>query len=109
MSRANTPRGAVSRAATPATKHSTRMTWRGWNDYRKGLPFPREYDGWEIDDQRNYSRGRALAAACIGAHGKAPTWAKNRTIASVATPLPREVYAAMAAEQSFHMAAPKAT
>lgn len=34
----------------------------GWSDYARGLPAPREYDGWHEVDQRNYENGRMRAA-----------------------------------------------
>jgi hypothetical protein len=45
-----------------------RRGWRaaasdlGWADYRAGLPYHPQYDGWDSVAQRNYENGRLRAA-----------------------------------------------
>lgn len=35
---------------------------RGWRDGLHGRPYPKAYDGWSEQDQRNYENGRLRAA-----------------------------------------------
>jgi hypothetical protein len=48
------------------------MSARGWTDYRAGLAFPREYEGWSEIDQRHYERGRLRAAGAPMRYRKVP-------------------------------------
>ena len=47
---------------------------RGHQDYCAGRGYPREYETWEPWEQRNYERGRAVAAALTGMGHTVPAW-----------------------------------
>ena len=54
--------------------------WMGFDDVRQGLGFRREYETMSLIDQRNYERGRQIAANCMGEFGSVPRWKRNQTL-----------------------------
>jgi hypothetical protein len=68
------------KAATPATGVPQHQQWQGWEDYRLGRDYPREYETWSPPHQRNYERGRACAATLVGAGVTLFPWPRNRRL-----------------------------
>lgn len=70
--------------------HVTEYSARGWRDALRGRGYPKAYDGWDEQAQRNYENGRLRAA------GARTLWKYKKDIPAVQTP---EVMAAVAANQ----------
>lgn len=68
------------RSGTPARDTKAFWTWRGYEDRRNGLGFAQEYDTLSPANQRNYERGRQVAAY-IGE--RAVKWRKTELMTSL--------------------------
>jgi hypothetical protein len=71
------------RGSTPALSTFTFWAWRGYSDRLAGLGFAAEYETLETSNQRNYERGRQVAATIIGVRGSAPAWRKTEKMSTV--------------------------
>lgn len=72
------------RASTPARDITTFWAWRGYCDRANGLDFTADYDTLGPGNQRNYERGRQVAATFLGVRGAAPKWRKSETLLRLA-------------------------
>lgn len=68
------------KASTPARDDKAFWAWRGYEDRRTGLGFAQEYDTLPEWHQRNYERGRQVAAY-VGE--RAVKWRKTELLASL--------------------------
>lgn len=68
------------RSSTPARTPAAFWAWRGYEDRRAGLGFAQEYDTLPEHHQRNYERGRQVAAY-IGEN--ATKWRKTELLSTV--------------------------
>lgn len=63
-----------SKAYPPMYHEVSRQRWYGWDDYRLGLGYRKEYETWTVAQQQNYESGRRYAAICKGEWGTVPEW-----------------------------------
>jgi hypothetical protein len=70
----NVTQGQVAQFGVPLADEDARFGWYGYDDYRRGLGFRKDYVNWEDHAQENYERGRQYAAAIQGEWGVVPEW-----------------------------------
>ena len=71
------------RSSTPARDITTFWAWRGYGDRLDGLDFCAEYDTLSPANQRNYERGRQIAAVIVANYGAGPKWKKSEMLATM--------------------------
>lgn len=87
-------------ARTPSRDKIAAQLHHGWTDYRAGVGFPKDYDCWGENHQRNYEQGRRLAAV-VSAGGPVPAWARNRLCPPMTQGLASHLHSAWSAEIKF--------
>lgn len=70
----------VKTLGAPARDAGATMIWEGYEDKRRGLGFPQEYDGWPELRQRRYERGRMYATIKLAANGEIKPWHRGRLL-----------------------------
>ena len=71
------------RGTTPARHDTAFWAWKGYTDCIGGLGFDPDYNTLPPNNQRNYERGRQVAAWFIGVQGAAPKWRKTERMRTV--------------------------
>ncbi len=70
----------IVRLGTPKADPRALPRWMGYTDFRLGRGYSKVYEKMTLTKQRNYERGRCLAATLLGSHGMVPAWPSDRRL-----------------------------
>lgn len=89
----------------PSKSVTAQAVWNGWEDYRNGRGYSKEYETYDETLQRCYELGRMYAAACRLACGTVPYWKRNSKLRApndAAMRLMREQYEFQLSGRKYH-------
>lgn len=90
--------------ALPVNNPLLAWRWYGWNDFKMGLGYRKEYETADRHFQLNYEMGRCYAATIKQAWGVVPDWTARQTFMEVIDEAldDKETMDAFSAEHDFY-------
>lgn len=74
---------SLSKKTAPRYNPRVMHVWYGYDDYANGRGFRRDYEKMKYFDQRNYERGRQIAAAVKGVLQFVPKWKQTQLMTNM--------------------------